>query len=361
MTMEKRDLKWIELLRTFAMFLIVVCHAHDMVAFRGTSGAWWPSTLSSFVRFAVPLFFMISGYVMNKGLGSADGAIRYSTVVRRRVAPIIVNFFTWNIIYMILMNVFFGMPIVSSNTFWFLTTGYVHLYFIFVLMQLFLLYPLVHPFLNKRGAGIIFVAAALISLVFYAVSDILLWTRGADGHFFEWHWGKLFAAWCVFFFWGVWLALRPGLMTRMSRRILPLAALAAISFIPYWMETYQETRTFGYSSREYFLASGIAFQFLCANLALACACRLDSLNIRSRLMDMLAASGVDTYGIYLSHYALLLVLAFVLKRSGLVLDPLLAVFALAVIAWGASQCLVKALRRAPRFTAINVLLFGRRG
>lgn len=357
--MEKRDLKWIELLRTLAMFLIVVCHAHDMVPFRGTRGAWWPAALSSVVRFAVPLFFIISGYFMGKTFGSPDGAIRYSTVFRRRIVPIIVNFFTWNIIYMVLMNVFVGMPILSFNTLWLLTTGYVHLYFIFVLMQLFLLYPLVHPFLDKRGAGIMFIVA-LISLVFYAVSDLLLWTRGADSHFFEWHWGKLFAAWCLFFFWGAWLAFRPGLMTRLSKRILPLAALTATSFIPYWMETYRETRNFGYNPRDYFLVSGIAFQFLCANLVLLCSYRLDNLNIKSRLMDMLAASGIDTYGIYLSHYAFLLVFTFVLRRSGLALEPVFAIFALTVISWGISLGLVRTLRHTPRLAAINLLLFGHR-
>ena len=352
--MEKRSLKWIELTRTFAMFFIVLCHSSDMVSFR--EDPWWAAAVSSAVRFAVPLFFIISGYLAGGGLPSGKGKAAFAGTLRHRIAPIIVNFLAWNIIYMFLVKIFFGAPLWSFNSLWSIATGYVHLYFIFVLMQLLLLHRLVSRFLKGSAGNAIITFAAILSIAFYVISDTLLWTRGADGYFFEWHWGKLFAAWSLFYFWGVWLGRRTTLIERMSRAVIPLAAATAVFFVPYAVETHVQLQSYGYSPRGYFLAGGLAFQFLCANLVLASAYRLIALKRTNRLTDAMVGSGADTYGIYLCHYAFVMAMGYLQTYLPIPLPPVLAIPLIAVIAWTASQGLVRVLG-LPRFGAVNRVLF----
>lgn len=345
------------------MFFVVLCHSSDMVSFR--EDPWRAAAVSSAVRFAVPLFFIISGYLAGGGLPSGKGKAAFAGTLRHRIAPIIVNFLAWNIIYMFLVKIFFGAPLWSFNSLWNIATGYVHLYFIFVLLQLLLLHGLVSRFLEGRTGNAVIALAAILSIVFYVVSDTLLWTRGADGYFFEWHWGKLFAAWSLFYFWGVWLGHRTILIERMSRAVIPLAAATVISFIPYAVEIHVQLQLYGYSPRGYFLAGGLAFQFLCANLVLASAYRLIALKRTNRLTDAMVGSGADTYGIYLCHYAFVTATGHLQAYLPVPLPPALAILLIAVIAWTASQGFVRVLG-LPRFRAVNPVLFrtegkGRRG
>jgi surface polysaccharide O-acyltransferase-like enzyme len=338
------------------MLFVVFCHVYDVVYSGVGSPPWARSLISSAVRFAVPLYFIIAGYFAGRRSFPGGRASSPAGAFRHRIAPIAVNFLAWNVIYIILMKILAGAPLWTLNSLWSLTTGCVHLYFIFVLIQFFIIHTLIRPFLQGRWGAIITICAALMTIGFYVVSDILLWTTGPDGHFFEWHWGKSFAAWSLFYFWGAWLSRAQALIERMSRNLAPLAAATAISLAAYVIETRLELVTFGNTSRDYFLTAGIPFQFLCANLVIAWARRLDASGSQKRLMGLLARSGFDTYGIYLCHYAFLLILWSALKSHLTPFYPSAATLLIGTAVWAASQGLVRVMQR-PGLRYFNRLFF----
>lgn len=338
------------------MFVVVFCHVYEVVYSGVGSSPWLRSVISSAVRFAVPMYLVIAGYLAGRGRFADRQAPSPAGAFRQRITPIAVNFLAWNVIYIILMRILAGAPLWTLNSLWSLTTGCVHLYFIFVLMQLFMIHALIRPLLQGWRGAIITICAALMTIGFYVVSDALLWTTGPDDHFFEWHWGKSFAAWSLFYFWGAWLSRAEPLIERMSRNLVPLAMATAVSLAAYVIETYLELVAFGDTSRGYFLATGIPFQFLCANLVIASARRLDTSGIQKRAMDLLARSGFDTYGIFLCHYAFLLLLWSALKSRLTALSPSAATLLIGIAVWAASQGLVRVMQK-PGLRRINRVFF----
>ena len=77
------------------------------------------------------------------------------------------------------------------------------------------------------GSRWVFAISLLTAVAFYTLSEVLLWTQGADDHFFEWRLGKMFVGWSFFFVYGFWLRARPTwLGAIVTRRIWwSLAAL----------------------------------------------------------------------------------------------------------------------------------------
>lgn len=248
----------------------------------------------------------------------------------------------------------------SWGTLWNMSTGYMHLYFVFVLLQFFLLYLLLHPYLKGRGLSLALILAALSSIVFYAVSEYLLWTGGGSSHFFEWHWGKFSPAWALFFFWGVWLGDKPQLIEKISRHAGKLGLISLALFIVYVWEVNLEYEIFMEESRKYFLLSGLAFQFVCANFTIGAMWRLDKSSVKMAVIDYAVSTGKDTFGIYLSHIAVLMGLVAGWEAPGLpgALWPKLLV--MPALAWIICDGLVR-LCRLRGLGIFNRFLFGGRG
>jgi surface polysaccharide O-acyltransferase-like enzyme len=185
----------------------VLAHSTDTVATR-TGPSSLTVALSTGIRFAVPAFFMISGFLM--GAHHRDPAYRLDVrrLWSRRALTLTVPF-VWNLICMLIFVVAAGGSALDSNTLFNVTTGYIHLYFVAV--------PIAAHWFSARLLKVCLVLAAVSSVAFYAFSEYLLWTQPPDGHQFEWRFGKLGLAWAVFFFWGLWLGYRPQIMEWLRR------------------------------------------------------------------------------------------------------------------------------------------------
>jgi surface polysaccharide O-acyltransferase-like enzyme len=342
------------------MAMIVFAHVIDLAYTQKGGEPNLGTSLTVVFYFTVPLFFMVSGLLLRRSYESKAKPVPYSELLRKKFDTLILPFLVWNAIYMILFRISAGMPILSWSTLWFMSTGYMHLYFVFVLLQFFLLYPLLHPYLKGRGLSLALVLAALSSLAFYAGSEYLLWTRGADSHFFEWCWGKCSAAWALFFFWGVWLGQKPQLIERLSRHAGKLGLVSLALLIVYVWEMNLEYEIFVEESRKYFLLSGLVFQFACANFTMGAMHRLDKSSVKNAVIDYAVSTGKDTFGIYLSHIAVLTGLVIGWEALGLpgVLWPKLLV--MPALAWIICDGLVR-LCRLRGLGIFNRFLFGGRG
>lgn len=306
---DSKKLQFLETARTIAMAWVVFVHVFELSYVKLNGETWFYTVVSTIGRFTVPTFFIISGFLLGQKYLSASEPFDHQIFLKRKFSTLCIPFIAWNILYMFIFYFAWELQILHPRTLFNLITGYMHLYFIFVLMQFFLIFALLHSILKTRGMKAYVILSAALSLSFYGISEIFLWRNGADGHFFEWHYGKLFFGWSLFFFWGVWIGFRGDILEILKRHLPLLLMGSALGYVLFFFETYYEVTLFGESFRQFFLLSGLLFQFLFPTFFLTLLYSLDVSFRESRwrpIFTVLGHFGKDVYGIYLSHVAVLI-------------------------------------------------------
>ena len=352
-------LTFIEIARVFGILVVVLGHTIGLTV-TGAEDSKLYLIISPLIRFVVPLFFMISGLVLGLHHRNSDYRLDVNRFWRRRLHILVLPFLAWNIVYMLVLQVAQGQTIMNLQTLFNLTTGYVHLYYIFVLLQFLLLYTLLSQHFSTRALLASVLLAALSSIAFYAISDDLLWTLGPDQHQFEWHYGKLFCAWAVFFFWGLWLGYSQTALDWLRKRQWWLLLAAVCAYVPYFLETRDEFLRYGSFARDYFLLAGLPYQFIAANWLLGFLYGFETRMRASPLMMRIASFGPYVFGVYVAHLAVLVILVYLWNTflpaapagiTILVIAPLTLLLTIAFMR----------LCYLPPFRFLSVVLFGARG
>ena len=140
---------WIDWLRVIACFMVFVVHSTEPFYLGGegslilTEGdAFWSSFFDTFVRSCVPLFVIASSYL--------QFPIHYSTgeFFKRRALRILVPFAIWTVVYACV----WGEPAENFRNL-LLNFNYSsgHLWFVYMLIGVYLLMPLLSPWAEKVG------------------------------------------------------------------------------------------------------------------------------------------------------------------------------------------------------------------
>jgi len=350
---------FIEIARVACIFIVVLMHTNEL-AVVGASSTPLTLAISPAVRFVVPVFLMISGLLL--GLRHRDPGYRVDArdFWGRRAQTLILPFFVWNIVYMFILVVIPGKPIFNAQTLFNVTTGYVHLYFVIVLLQCLALYTFLARFFSARALRVCVLLAALSSFAFYAISENLLWTLGPDERIFEWCYGKLVFGWAVFFFWGVLLGYQAGALERLNqnRYWLLLAALGA--YVPYWLETQSELVRLGALARDYFLLSGLLYQFIAANAFLAFFYGWEPHIPNNRFAKCLVGWGKYMFGVYVAHLAVLVYLVPLWNQLLPTVPLSIEIAVVTTLTFFITLAFVR-LCSMPPFGFLGALLFGGRG
>lgn len=146
--MKDREV-WIDWLRVSACFLVLMTHANEPLYFGGEgalilteSDAFWLSILNVITRPCVPLFVVASSYLLFP--------LRYSSgeFLRKRATRVLVPFLMWTVIYAFA----WGDPVQNfSNLFLNFNYSSAHLWFVYMLIGLYLLMPMLSPWAEKVG------------------------------------------------------------------------------------------------------------------------------------------------------------------------------------------------------------------
>ncbi len=300
-----RPLRWIEAARTAAMAVVVWSHAGNMAFFREGDFSAAPLFSACLVTFAVPAFFLISGYLLGRNDLARPPEVPFSRRPARQAARLAPPFFAWNALTLVALKLLYGVPLLTRASLADMLFGAVQLYFVFAMLQFLLLLRFFNPFVTPARLRTATLWAAAATLAFHALSAVLYYASPPTDFRFELAGIRLAPAWAGFFFLGCWLSRHEHIFAALTRRLPLLAGAAALSFAAYLWEVSAESRTLGANYRQYFLPSGLAFQVL-GSLALCAACRRAEAAGGGRLFDLLAGCGRDTLGIYLSHYVLVL-------------------------------------------------------
>ncbi len=149
MTIERKREAWVDWLRISACFLVMMVHSTEPFYLGGDgtfiltrADAFWASLFDSFARACVPLFVVASSYL--------QFPLHYSTgeFFRRRAVRILVPFILWTIVYALI----WGEPAANFRDLLF-NFNYAagHLWFVYMLIGLYLLMPLLSPWAEKVG------------------------------------------------------------------------------------------------------------------------------------------------------------------------------------------------------------------
>ncbi|MGM9753131.1 MAG: acyltransferase [Candidatus Cryptobacteroides sp.] len=140
---------WIDWLRVAACFMVMVVHCTEPFYLGGDgslilsrSDGFWAAFSDSFVRACVPLFVVASSYLLFPLKTDAG------TFFKRRAVRILLPFVIWSLIYALV----WGNPAENLRNLAFnfnYSAG--HLWFVYMLIGLYLLMPLLSPWAEKVG------------------------------------------------------------------------------------------------------------------------------------------------------------------------------------------------------------------
>jgi len=131
----------IDVMRLLAILAVVLVHTttktlnatgYDLNAY------WWPLLLNQISRFAVPMFFLISGFVLELNYGHHPDYLSY---LKKRLSKILVPYLFWSLIYYFFVYKNNQVPL-STTLLW--GGAAYQLYFIPALMIFYLIFPLFH-------------------------------------------------------------------------------------------------------------------------------------------------------------------------------------------------------------------------
>lgn len=140
---------WVDWMRATACFLVMLVHSTEPFYLGGegslilTRGdAFWSSFFDSFARACVPIFVVVSSYL--------QFPIHYSAgeFFRRRAGRVLVPFVIWTVVYALV----WGEPAQNFKDL-LLNFNYAagHLWFVYMLLGVYLLMPLLSPWAEKVG------------------------------------------------------------------------------------------------------------------------------------------------------------------------------------------------------------------
>jgi surface polysaccharide O-acyltransferase-like enzyme len=147
-------LYWITNLRVFATIMVVFIHSSGgaLLHYKDIPDSWWwiDNIINNLGRFAVPVFFMISGGLL---LGREIDVIPF---LQKRLLRVWIPFTIWVVIY-VLYNNFFERPFQPFKQAFteYLSMSsrlYGHFWFIYTLLGLYLFTPIINYFIKTANA-----------------------------------------------------------------------------------------------------------------------------------------------------------------------------------------------------------------
>ncbi len=159
--MSKQSLYWVDKTRVWASFAVVVIHINSLFinVYGKEIEEYWSlaNFTGSLVRWAVPVFVILSGYLL---LSSETVGIR--SFLSKKIKRILFPLIGWCVIYYLYF--FFraeylnGSPLVLSSTVnnFLLGKPYYHLYFLFLIFGLYLITPIIKIFIHNAKKNAVF-------------------------------------------------------------------------------------------------------------------------------------------------------------------------------------------------------------
>lgn len=149
----------LDLLKIVACVLVVVIHTTASGVTGYLPGSWLQRLaigINSVSQFAVPAFIFASGFGLAaryRGKERVDGLLGFWG---RRIETVLLPYLIWSLIYLILQQRFMGICYGAAGMVKLILNGgaFYHLYFMVILIQLYLVFPLLLALRRRFGGGL---------------------------------------------------------------------------------------------------------------------------------------------------------------------------------------------------------------
>jgi len=302
-----------DLLRGFAILAVIAIHVsinfNVITSLNGLVLALTP--IDVFVHFAVPLFILISGFVLSLKYYGRFSILRF---YKKRALSVIPQYLAFSLIYLAAKAVLSGPMTLSAIVFSILTASSAyHLWFFAIIVELYLLYPLlirVYRHFESRGRTATLLYYALMLQIAWNVAYSLLGTFAADSSTLNLLAERVFLSQIFFFFLGIHAARNFDRIKAYMRDVGPWytacgAALLTAAISLTWLVDFSSAGAYDLFSYRT-LALNIVPRFIepilyVTAFVLCFKATLFLMDNRSMLTAAMRSLGKYSFGIYLIH------------------------------------------------------------
>lgn len=308
----RQRLREMDFIRATAALSIIMIHVTGLYVYSSRVAYY----LNQAVRFAVPVFILISGLLLYGSVLTRPGIGGYLEFISKRLKKILFPYLIWTLIYIIYsMRHDLSSILLNKNAFLMGTgkkilfgTGYIHLYFVIIIIQLYLLFPLLKYLMKKWSFPVLAISFAITFVFQAAVYLRLIHVITLRDFIIPYY--MFFPTWIFFFVFGMYFAANmEKWKEKLSGKTLLLAAVWLISFFILILDN-KYSKTFDSSIKPpimlYCLTSFLFFHAVFLKFK-------DSNSIIFKAMDWFSA---QSFLIYLSHLLILNLINSTVKYFG---------------------------------------------
>jgi peptidoglycan/LPS O-acetylase OafA/YrhL len=318
----------IDVLRGFAILAVIAIHVtmnvYAIPQVNGLVIALLEADI--FSHFAVPLFIFISGFVLSHNYPAGFSIGQY---YKKRLPAIIPQYLAFSIFYIAGRIVLYGPLAAGTILFYILTaSGSYHLWFIAVIIELYMLYPLISGIYRRFDAAghlpALFIFALALQITWDSVYSLLGTFAGTSPAYLLAQ--RVFLSQVLYFILGIYAAGNYGRIKTLVKNIRPAypvlcAILATGVFSLAWIYPYNDLPKYGLLSTMT-LALNIAPRLLepiiylpAFILCLKSAYYL--MEKKGAMFTALSSLGKYSFGIYLIHVFFMVIFIKGLATAGL--------------------------------------------
>lgn len=207
-----------DFIRAIAALSVIAIHITASVATKNPIAYYWNQS----IRYAVPIFILLSGFLLFYSDNKKE-QLSFKVFIEKRMKKIVIPYIIWHTFftfYKLIKNnqslstvldySFFKAYIINFFT----GGGYVHLYFLPIMIQLYFLYPMLYKYMKKTPKVIL-----LLSFLLTVLSQTLF-------YFHQLNWISLpptkvpyaimFPVWIFYFVFGMYIALNYSTLQKFS-------------------------------------------------------------------------------------------------------------------------------------------------
>lgn len=310
--MKQQRLREFDFLRAFAALSVIAIHITAGFVQSSHLGYLWNQAM----RYAVPVFIILSGFLLYY-VEIGRPKMSYTGFLQKRFKKILIPYLIWTFLYVVFTNRHemvdwiageWRTPFELTAKHLILGTGYIHLYFLLIVLQLYVLYPLLRNWLEAHASSLLissFVVTLFAQTMIY-LHQLQVFVLPSLGIPYV----SLFPLWLFYFVFGMLAAQRKQQWEeKLHGKTLLLAILWAVSFVLLLVDSYV-TKTYASSIKP----SVMLYCFTSYFFLYAMSMRVrDTKQKMGELLDWLST---HSFLIFLLHPLLLNMLVQASKRFG---------------------------------------------
>lgn len=305
---NKDEILWVHGVRAIAIFSVIFLHASALLLIESefASYSWWVGNIyNSFVRMAVPIFFMISGFLIL----SKDEATY--VFYKKRVSKVLAPFIVWTIFYSVWLHLYrAGLPYAEydwssvSRHLW--QPSYYHMWFLYILFAFYLAMPVFKRIIDVQNRSLVkkivfawFILFYILPIPYYFAADSFLSTDqqakiAAD---------LFILSKFVNFFGYLYLGYLLGTMKITRNHFIASCWIVLLGYLVIVFGCYYATLRDGGVLNEYFYGNspGIVIYAIASFIVMRYLLEMKAVNFNDKYKSTIILLGTVSFGVYLLH------------------------------------------------------------